>query len=224
MLLSSQAFSGFLNELSGTTPTSSVNGLPQSQSRSQLQPPRKDINPHHVARKLQNHDQQIGMATIPEASLDFALPDNSANVSSWNMGIGLTNFPVYSVTKLPEGPALDIEKLSGKVQDLTFPLLEPVKRDMPVIEPPTILLDAEAAAPTSAIVHSCPCSDLEGSALSLYTELNSNIYNDDRISGRRSDITLQVDTEATLASKLILMCSRLDAVSTRIAAVTSHLG
>ncbi|KAF7509782.1 hypothetical protein GJ744_007477 [Endocarpon pusillum] len=227
MLLSSQAFSGFLSELSGTAPPSSSSNPSQGQSRPQPQPSQKDVNPH-----------QIGMATISDIPLDFSLADNTSTASSWNTGITLSNFPVYSLTSLPEGPVLDIGKLSGKADDdRPLQALESVKRDMPTIEYATSLYGGKDVAPPSYPTHSLRDVVSDRTAFELYAEPPSNrskathtvpCVAHHMISATRADSHLDdliggVDTETATTSRLVLMCSRLDVISARIAAVTSHL-
>lgn len=243
MLLSSQAFSGFLSELSGTALPSSTGSIQQPQAPSQPQRTQKDINPHQVARQLQNQQQQqIGMATVPDGSLDFSLVEGNTSLSSWNAGVGLNNFPVYSVIKLPEGPALDVEILSGKRnEDGPFETQEcytqdSTKRDMPTIEYARTTLETEDFSSLSSYDHSSSDSELGITAFTLNSESLSNLrkqstalaWTADRITdAKQADyhLNLAIDTDETAlaASRLGRMCSQLDALSARIAAVTSHL-
>jgi bZIP-type transcription factor MBZ1 len=124
MLLSSQSFAGFLQELSqGNVPDGSRQ--PTRQERTQQtqpatqpppppQPKRKDVNPHEAARQLQNQQPQVGMALIPEASIDMSLYDTP----SWTQA-RTTDYHVFSVTEVPEGPCLETAKLSGKTEHAT---------------------------------------------------------------------------------------------------------
>src|SRR5256885_6591869 len=66
MLLSSQAFSGFLNELSqngmpapSTTAATASQPQSQTQSQAQPQPTKKDVNPHQATRQAQNQQTQV---------------------------------------------------------------------------------------------------------------------------------------------------------------------
>lgn len=238
MLLSSQAFSGFLSELSGTASSSTTRTCPPPQSRPQSQPSQKDINPHQLARHLQDQHPQIGMATIPEIPLDFPLAENTTSASSWNATSSLNNFPVYSLVKLPECPALDIEKLSGK-QDQKHPsqTCKTVKKDIPVIEHGPTHLRSEDSTPSSYTTHSHLDSELNGTAFALYAEpsfpysrigtplaLPARLTANAEKADPHFDLFLEMDQDVTVAgSKLALMCSELDAVSARIRAVTSHL-
>jgi bZIP-type transcription factor MBZ1 len=239
MLLSSQAFSGFLSELSGTTPSSSARNLSQSKARAQPQPSKKDINPHQMASQMQNQHQQNGMATIADQTLDFSMTDNASSAQSWNTGLSLTNFPVYALTSLPEGPSLDIGKLSGKADNgLVSQPVRSVKCDMPIIEHSPFVsceVDASPSILNNNMHHHAV--ETEESALSLYAEppshsrasvslppaahRSANPKSGSRGFGPTSAVA--DDTESAAAARLALMCSRLDALSERIAAVTSHL-
>lgn len=235
MLLSSQAFSGFLNELSGTALPSSSHSLRQSQPQSQ--PTKKDINPYQVARQM--HDQQqIGMATIPEISLDFPLIDQNVSASSWNAGVGSNNFSVYSLTNIPAGPALDIEQLSGKKgEDETFRAPEAINKDMPIIEYAKSCVEVAELATTPSLNNGRADTELDEKAFSLYAERRPTPSRSSphpaHAVARTVDpkevnppVAQTLDTsrsEAAAMARLSLMCSRIDSVSARIAAVTSHL-
>ena len=237
MLLSSQAFSSFLSELSGTGPPPSTSLEP---SKPQAQPQRfqKDINPHQVARQLQNQPVQIGLAAIPETAVDVPLVDHTTSVSTWNSNIGLNSYPVYSLTEVPDGPALDIQELSGKgYEDFSLRAADTIKRDMPIIDHPPYLMDADEVGPPSCTIHVNPNVGLNETAFALYAgpsfrpqkAIPPLIPTTRRIVDANNaicqlDVILDVDNdEAGAASRLAMMCSQLDAVSARIAALTSHL-
>jgi hypothetical protein len=116
MLLSSQAFSSFLQELSqsGVPPASQQQVAQQPrQERTKSKPTRKDVNPHEASRQLQSsqqQQQQVGMVLMPEATVDMSLFETPA----WAPAIPSNDFQVYSVTSLPEAPVLDIEAMSAK--------------------------------------------------------------------------------------------------------------
>lgn len=151
MLLSSPAFSTFLNDLSAnpsgglpasssssSSPPSSTQAPPAQQSQSQSQQqqqqqqrtavpePPKDLPTHQptIQAQAQGHESaQIGMALMPETTMDFLSSAESAaivepinvNVGSWGVGMDFGfNAQVFAVTELPEGPAVDAEILSGK--------------------------------------------------------------------------------------------------------------
>jgi len=238
MLLSSQAFSGFLSELSGTAPPSPARNPSQSKTRAKPQPSNKDINPHQITSQLQKQHQQNGMATIADQTLDFSLTDNASSAQSWNTGLSLTNFPVYALTSLPEGPALDIGKLSGKADDGPFQPVRSVKCDMPIIERSPFVFGEVDALPSNANNIHHHVVETDESALSLYAEPANHSCPSvslPRAAHPAADPKLGSsgcfgpasgvvdDTESATAARLVLTCSRLDALSERIAAVTSHL-
>jgi len=145
MLLSSPAFSSFLNDLSNTgnglpapapaaTPT-----RPSSSGILQTQPLRKDANPHQ--RQLPNQSQsrtQVGMTLVPDTSVDFSVFDPTSNAWGGNMDLGFNNAQVFSVTELPEGPSMDSINtgiLSGKSSNIVGPYSsDEAKDDTPIIE------------------------------------------------------------------------------------------
>ena len=134
MLLSSPAFSTFLNEL----PAASTTALqPQAQNQSQppqqqqQQPSPKDVAPTpQQAQQLQQDTKlQVGMTSIPESSMDFSLMESvtagPTNNSSWGVGMdfGFTA-QVFAVGALPEGPSgPDAAALAGKPSDEVDSLL-----------------------------------------------------------------------------------------------------
>lgn len=144
MLLSSDAFSGFLQELaeSGKGTQELVSVMPTTQSppvkSEPLQPaPRKDVNPHQEAlhQGPLEHDAgvQIGMTLMPDPPPMYVRGD-LMNLNGW----GDIDLRVYTVTDLPEGPALDhgnFGMLSGKPSNNVVPY--PVgdsKAEIPVVE------------------------------------------------------------------------------------------
>lgn len=159
MLLSSDAFSGFLQELAesgkGTQELASV--MPTTPSNvvktESLQPtPRKDVNVHQdvLQEGLLEHEAglQIEMTLMPDPPPIYVRSD-LMNLNNW----GETDLRVYTVTDLPEVPVLDHGNfcmLSGKPLDGVVP--HPAgdsKAEVPVVEcmpaPHTVepVLDAE---------------------------------------------------------------------------------
>jgi ribonuclease Z len=115
MLLSSQAFAGFLQELNQSGVPEPPKQQPRQErisSQAQPQSTRKDVNPHEAARRLQAQQPQIGMALVPETNVDLSLFDTP----SWNSTIPTTDFHVFAVTEVPQGPVLDLEPCTGKVE------------------------------------------------------------------------------------------------------------
>lgn len=118
MLLSSPAFSTFLNNLSGTGAPASMPEISRVQSqtpasRPQSAAPRKDVNPNQSTPRpppSQNLNTHVGMTTIPEENSFQYNATESAN-NGWtdnNMDFGgLYDAQVYAVTEVPQGPAVD---------------------------------------------------------------------------------------------------------------------
>ncbi len=144
MLLSSDAFSGFLQELAesgkGTQELASV--MPTTQSElvktEPLQPaPRKDVNVHQdVLQEGQLENDagvQIEMTLMPDPPPIYVRGD-LMNLNNW----GDIDLRVYAVTDLPEGPAPDHDNfgmLSGKPSNGVVP--HPAgdsKAEVPVVE------------------------------------------------------------------------------------------
>ncbi|KAH0602064.1 hypothetical protein MHUMG1_00943 [Metarhizium humberi] len=129
MLLSSPSFSTFLDNLSAN-PTGLPQGSPvkieQNQQQEQNQAP-KDVNAYNSQFSSQ---QQIGMAMIPEQTMDFSL-----------LSLGNTyNFqPQVFVVDTPEVPnAIDASVLSGKTSNFVEESFssDDEKVEVPVIERP----------------------------------------------------------------------------------------
>ena len=114
MLLSSQAFSGFLQELSHSGISAPIVLSESKQlkaTQSQPQPVQKDAAGHNVTHQTHVQQPQIGMALIPETPMDFSTFQPS---NAWMTALPTNDFQVYSVSELPEAPVLDLEALSGK--------------------------------------------------------------------------------------------------------------
>lgn len=156
MLLSSASFSNFLDHLS-TNPTAAAPTTaqpkiePQLQQQAQAQPEQrqmpKDVNPYNSQFSSQ---QQIGMAMIPEQSVDFSMLslDNDA-----------FNFqPQVFVVDTPEMPAaIDAEMLSGKSSNFVETHeSDNEKIEMPVIERPIERMAAREVAPLDEEFESDP--------------------------------------------------------------------
>jgi len=128
MLLSSPAFSGFLDTLS-SNPATQQAPPPQQQAPIQHEQPRqvrKDVNPYGAQQQMQQQ-QHIGMVMIPEQAMDFAMLDINAD------GFGYQP-QVYSVLSLPE-TVIDSSILSGKSSNLVDSLQsEDEKVELPIVE------------------------------------------------------------------------------------------
>ena len=116
MLLSSQSFSGFLQELSqsGLPPPNFQKTVQQPkpiQTQPQPQPIKKDVSSNAANHQMQNQHPQINMALIPETPIDYSALQSS---NGWMKSLQTNDFHVYAVTELPKPPVLDIESLSCK--------------------------------------------------------------------------------------------------------------
>ncbi|KAI9701153.1 MAG: hypothetical protein M1836_001822 [Candelina mexicana] len=145
MLLSSPAFSTFVDEMStGGLATLSAPMPEQANSghteSSQPTAP-KDVNPCEVSQKLQSQQsngQHIGLAIMPDNPIDFSTLD--INNSPWDTRIlpWPTNQPqVFSLLELPVGPAVDTAVLSGKSSNSVGPCFasEECKDERPTLVP-----------------------------------------------------------------------------------------
>lgn len=100
LLLSSPAFSDFLNDLSGTgVAASALQDLNQPRPQPQPQQQQKDANPN----QYRSHST-IGMAMIPE---EACYESNSGEPTNYghnngNMNTGLYDAQVYAITALPD--------------------------------------------------------------------------------------------------------------------------
>ncbi|KAI9818601.1 MAG: hypothetical protein M1832_004374 [Thelocarpon impressellum] len=134
MLLSSSAFSTFLDDLSASGMRPPTTAAEQSAAPAEaprqvetIQPnTRKDADPFAVAQaQLQAQQQggaQVGMTLLPDATMDMASLDLDGS-GSWALGSmgagtwGGNTSQVFSVLELPQGPAvdrIDAQALSGK--------------------------------------------------------------------------------------------------------------
>ncbi|KAH6977014.1 hypothetical protein BKA56DRAFT_657445 [Ilyonectria sp. MPI-CAGE-AT-0026] len=222
MLLSSPSFSNFLDHLSSNPAT--MNQTPQlkaeAQQQQQAQQP-KDVNPYGS----QQSQQQIGMAMIPEQSMDFSMLsiDNSAY-----------NFqPQVFVVDTPDVPApIDAAILSGKSSNFVEPSfdLDEEKVEMPVIERPvektqvteSTEVDSEFESdPEFALFHSEPATSSEHNELD--TDCLSHI---DLFAGVESEKALArfelVDASEEEATAAMAM-ARVQRISANVDAVVSRL-
>ncbi|KAI6780867.1 uncharacterized protein J7T54_007347 [Emericellopsis cladophorae] len=134
MLLASPSFSNFLDHLSANpaqAPAPQVKVEPQQEQQRQSLP--KDTNPYGSVES----QQQIGMAMIPEQTMDFSMLslDNSYNFQP----------QVFVVDALEIPAPIDASALSGKSTNFAEPLtdLDEEKMEVPALERP-----AERPEPT----------------------------------------------------------------------------
>jgi bZIP-type transcription factor MBZ1 len=154
MLLSSQSFSGFLQELSQSGLPSqpqrpnNQQAMPErAQAQPQQQHQRKDVNPNDATRQISQQQPQVGMALMPETNVDLSLFSGS-----WNSGVNANDFQVFAVTDLPEDPVLDLSKLSEKPTASYTSTKSESPKDLPCLpeipEPVKALKEAKADHPT----------------------------------------------------------------------------
>lgn len=140
MLLGSPSFSDFLNQLSANPQI-----LPQSQPQQTSQPDQqrqlpKDINPYAAQQQL--HNQQIGLAMVPE-QVDFS------SLVNMEPSDGFSYQPqVFAVLETPE-PIFDANLLSGKTSNFVGQQFDSDDddKDMPVIEQAPTLAEAKKQEP-----------------------------------------------------------------------------
>ncbi|KAJ4152999.1 hypothetical protein LMH87_009512 [Akanthomyces muscarius] len=132
MLLSSPSFSNFLDHLSTNSTT-----IPQVPVKVEAQPEQEQAQVPKDANPFGNQSQQqIGMAMIPEQSMDYSM-----------LALDGYNFqPTVFVVDTPEIPApIDVGLLAGKTSNFVESFTEDEKVDMPVIERP---VQTETVEPT----------------------------------------------------------------------------
>lgn len=145
MLLSSPAFSTFLNDLSGTGAPASIPEVVRSQSQTPSRPrstlPRKDISPNQAApRDVPPHSQNnthVEMTMIPEEVtleiINAAETVNNGWTNSVDLG-GLYDAQVYALTTVPQGPDIDtinFAMLHDKTSNSVGPYPSDVLKDEP---------------------------------------------------------------------------------------------
>ena len=258
MLLSSPAFSTFLNDLSGTGAPASMPEISRLQSetpvsRSQSVAPRKDVNPTQTTThpsSSQNVNTHVGMTIIPEENTFLYNAAESAN-NGWtdsNMDFrGLYDAQVYAVTEVPQGPAVDsmsFAMLHGKTSNFVGSYSSYGSKDEPAeIEPIPVL--GEKIITPEIIEHRPQEVDIDVSdpAFALFVEQPRTystpaamgpedcIFGEielEKAFGRLELVVAEDPTESQEVSTAAIerferLCSRLDAASSRVAAITSHL-
>lgn len=168
MLLSSPSFSNFLDHLS-----SAPAGLPQQQQQQQApvkieqrQPESrqlpKDVNPYAAAQTQQQ--QQIGMAMIPEQTMDFSMLNIDGDSFNYQP-------QVFAVLETPEVPEIDTAALSGKSSNFVG---ESFSSDISKVEVSAI------ESPISSMEKSqTPNAQAELVASTTVGDLDGDIYDDD---------------------------------------------
>jgi len=184
MLLSSSAFSNFLNDLSNNgVPAANASVSEQSAlaPSAAVQPTApKDPNPNQFVHKQveaqENGNTRVGMTLIPDSALEFSTLDlnNNNNGFITNFDHGYNHAQVFSVVDVPQGPAVDLFDpaiLSGKTSNFVgpYPSSDECKMAVPTIERMPSIQGESEEDQTSMVVSS---DDLDESdpAFALYTD------------------------------------------------------
>ncbi|KAK8038805.1 hypothetical protein PG993_007216 [Apiospora rasikravindrae] len=163
MLLSSNAFSGFLDHLS-TNPNASAPQQPQrvEQRVEETRQVPKDVNPYSAAQQQQ---QQVSMVMVPEQTMDFSM-------LNLNSGDAFNYQPqVFTVMETPELPEFDAAILAGKASDAEFES-EKSKVEVSAIEAPALL---ESTKPELSEVPDTQVTSTEN----VIADLDGDIFDDD---------------------------------------------
>ena len=256
MLLSSSAFSNFLNDLSGANASK-----PSTEPISEVQPkiessssPPKDVNPHQAAQHYGQDRQQnaplVGMAMIPEVPINLGLTEHTNNTWSDNADFSLYEAQVYSVTSLPPGPVLDqldTGIISGKSSNVVGPYPtydeEHIESSDGAKDQPSLIERIPApSTPVQCDVKYLPVDDVDydesDPSYALYAEYITSpaqitnrmqIFGDvrlEKVFGRYEvvigeEMVDDAETAAASATKFDYLCSTMDVISARIAAVIS---
>lgn len=259
MLLSSPAFSTFLNDLSNTgapagmpnfTPPQDQTAVPRPQSSTS----RKDVNPNQVTSRQSQGSQQnnmhVGLTMIPEeSSFDYNAVGATNTGYNDNMDFGgLYDAQVYAVTSIPQGPAvdsIDFTMLHGKSSNFVGPYLdaEDSKGEPTSIERMPSVEKVEMPEPVE-VPYEADDIDVSDPAFALFVDQPSSASSpvphtaapEDRIFGElelekafgRVELIIEEDTSEPLEinsatiERFERLCSRLDAASARIDALTGR--
>ncbi|KAJ5551981.1 hypothetical protein N7461_006679 [Penicillium sp. DV-2018c] len=238
MLLGSPHFSNFLNDMGDTLPVvpqQQVQQQPQPQPQSQQQPQTQQVpqpNMQAVPKdNSTNHGQEFQMQQNPQPNM-VMVPNQGMDPTAmgmtnagWNSGIDMSysNTPVFAVTEVPEGPALDAKLLSGKSSAFGIP--ESSKNDAPVVGSPAFgssPSDIGVANPDVEIDESDP-------AFALFID-TPPIAAGTGFEGLPSEKTTHFelvvdDSEISPSAKntFITLCNSIDAAFERVSLATSHL-
>ena len=258
MLLSSPHFSSFMDEMSvngmpqpQATQQQSQQGQQQQQQQQQSsqqqtpQPPQpqptvsqpsmqtsvpKDANPNQTSQEFQmQQNPQAGMVMVPNQGVDMSTMGLSNG--GWNSGIDINyaNTPVFAVTEVPEGPAIDTDILSGKSSSFVLP--EPTKNEVPTLERPQFAETEFTATgvenPEVEIDESDPAFALFASESPSTSPSRENV--DESFEGIQTEKTapayeLVVQSEAKANEhRFSQLCLSMEAEFQRVSMVTSHL-
>ncbi|GFP58416.1 bZIP-type transcription factor MBZ1 [Trichoderma asperellum] len=221
MLLSSPAFSNFLDHLSANP---SVAAPPQVKPEPQPSPEQrsvKDVNPYGS----QPSQHQIGMAMIPEQNVDFSLIGNGFNFQPRVFVVETSEVPSPIESSILSGKAPSVIEQTFQSEDekVEVPVIERPVEQTPVAQSEAGPIDEEFEAdPEFALYHSEPTSTVPESN-ELDTESLSHI---DIFNGIESEKMLSrfelVDATEEEANAAIAM-ARVQSISASMEAVISRL-
>lgn len=169
MLLSSPSFSDFLDRLSanpGQLPQA-PQPTPQAEQRPESRQMPKDVNPYAT----QQHRQQIGMAMIPEQTMDFSGLALDTDIAGFNF-----QPQVYAVMETPEivlPSPIDPSVLSGKTSNFIGETFESddKKIDAPIITRPDLFEEEKLDAPATPVTPVLSDPEFENDpAFALYND------------------------------------------------------
>jgi hypothetical protein len=207
MLLSSNAFSGFLDHLS-TNPTASAPQQPQSVQRveqrvEETRQVPKDVNPYAAAQQQQ---QQVSMVMVPEQTMDFSM-------LNLNSGDAFNYQPqVFTVLETPDLPEFNAAILAGKSSDAEFES-EKSKVEISAIEAPTLLESTKQELPEVSAAQSV--------TETVTADLDADIFDDDaavepKDDSRKIKLFVGIQPEKAFASfDLVDAAEEADAVSAK---------
>ncbi len=250
MLLSSSAFSTFVDEMGASSLAAKPAPVPEqadnirTESSQPIAP--KDVNPYQASQKLhsQQSNAQVGMAIMPNNQIDFSTLD--INNSPWDTRIlpwQTTQPQVFSVLDLPAGPAVDTAVLSGKGSNSVgscFPSEEykegcPTLNAMPsnqkeveenLSSPKQITnIDFDESDPAFALYADSPSPSVSA-ATKPCNQLLEKLDTEKISFGMVILSTVESSTDETspsLMERLEQMCRSMDVASDRIGNLTSHL-
>ena len=248
MLLGSPAFSTFLNELSSnegnilSKPV--IDAAPPSLSvnhQLSLSNPPKDANPNQQNLQMQQSNAHVGMALLPESNMDFSLLNSNVNAWGGNMDFGFNHAQVFSVTEVPQGPAIDtidIGLLSGKSSNLVGMFSsDESKNEVPVIERMPVSGKQILVEECNQELNEDVDFDESDPAFALFVDSPTPVQtNDDyklfggiEVEKALERFELAVDSasedhvSAATMARFERLCSSMDEIFARISSVTSHL-
>lgn len=221
MLLSSPSFSGFLDTLAQNpaVPTQSTPAPTNQQGENRQM--RKDVNPFPAQQQVQH--QQIGLAMIPEQTMDFSMLDlNTDGAYSYQP-------QVFSVFGIPE-THINSDILSGK-SSTRYPLpSEDEKVELPVVErvPVSVVVKVEEVETVDEEFDADPAFALFATATPA-SKPHSIAYTSEllaAIPAKEQNFTLVVESRVTpdeadaAMRKVDRLCESLDQITNRLRSLT----